>query len=335
MVFALAVTPALMRHRVTAGGWHAALQPYPWLVGVALALAALYAVTAEGAAPVAVRIAFPPAERSLLALLAAPVTGLCAIAVAVTNQGDRGVAAAAITAAVAVVGLSVVAGRASTGGRLAAVCAVTGFTVAPAAETITALAPASGLSPKTGLVAAAAAVCGAALALARRRPGRPGGDLPPGGRARSAGRRPGGDEGRMATVAGLSAAAVAYGAVYLAGPAASRAGVLALLCVPLVGGLAAALAAAWRNAGTGGAVCGVVLLLTGVVGGYLAVAAVQLQAAGAHAAPAAAAAHAALLATQGDWALIAAGVTGALALGLARGPARRRSGGPRAAAERG
>ncbi len=74
-VFTLAVTPALMRHRVTAGGWHAALQPYPWLVGVALGLAALYAVTAEGAAPVAVRFAFPPAERSLLALLAAPVTG--------------------------------------------------------------------------------------------------------------------------------------------------------------------------------------------------------------------------------------------------------------------
>ncbi len=97
-----------------------------------------------------------------------------------TNQGNRGVAAAAITAAVAVVGLSVVAGRASTAGRLAAVCAVTGFTVAPAAETITALAPASGLSPKTGLAAAAAAVCGSALALARRRPGRPEGDLPPG-----------------------------------------------------------------------------------------------------------------------------------------------------------
>ncbi len=139
----------------------------------------------------------------------------------------------------------------------------------------------------------------------------------------------------MATVAGLSAAAAAYGAAYLAGPAATRAGVLALLSVPLVGGLSAALAAAWRNAGTGGAVCGVVLLLTGVVCGSLAVAAVQLQAAagaqgaqgphGAHGVPAAAAAHAALLAAQSDWALIAAGVTGALALALARG---RRAAGP-------
>ena len=39
-----------------------------------------------------------------------------------------------------------------------------------------------------------------------------------------------------------------------------------------------ALAAAWRDTGTGGAVCGVVLLLAGVVGGYIAVTAVQLQA---------------------------------------------------------
>jgi hypothetical protein len=205
---------------------------------------------------------------------------------------------------------------------------VTGFTVAPAAETITALAPASGLGFKTGLVAAAAAVCGAALALARRRPVLPG----------LAERNPQPGDGRMATVAGLFVAAAAYGAAYLAGPAVTRAGVLALLCVPLVGGLSAALAAAWRNAGTGGAVCGVVLLLTGVVGGYLAVAAVQLQASvgaqGVYGAQGAAV-HAALASAQGDWALIAAGVTGALALGLARGPARRRSGGPRATAERG
>src|SRR5580700_10601408 len=58
VVCALAAAPALMRHRVTVGGWRAALQPYPWLAGVALALAALYAIVAEGSARAAVRSAF-------------------------------------------------------------------------------------------------------------------------------------------------------------------------------------------------------------------------------------------------------------------------------------
>ena len=59
-VCGLAAAPALMRHRVIVDGWRAALQPYPWLVGAALALAALYAILTDGTAPQAVRSAFPP-----------------------------------------------------------------------------------------------------------------------------------------------------------------------------------------------------------------------------------------------------------------------------------
>jgi hypothetical protein len=126
---------------------------------------------------------------------------------------------------------------------------------------------------------------------------------------------------RTATAAGLFVAAAAFAETPLAGAAVADAGVLALLCVPLAGGLAAALAAAVRGAGTGGAVCGVVLLLAGVVGGYLAAGAVQVQAF--QAARTAAAVHVALVTTTVRWALLAAVVTAAVALVMAAAPERR------------
>jgi hypothetical protein len=306
VVCALAAAPALMRHRVTVGGWRAALQPYPWLVGAAVALAALYAVLAEGTARTAVRgvsrpplrRAFPAAERALLALLTAPVAGMCAVTVAVTYRGERAVVAAGIADAIALVGLAVMAVRASTAGRLAAVCAVIGFTVAPAAGAVSALTPPGQPGWEAGGAALAAAVCAAALVLTRP--------------AISA---------RGATAAGLFVAAVAFADTSLDGAAVADAGVLALLCVPLAGGLAAALAAAVRGTGTGGTVCGVVLLLAGVVGGYLAAGAVQLQAF--QAARTAAAVHVALVTTTVRWALLAAVVTAAVALVMAVAPERR------------
>jgi hypothetical protein len=337
VVCALAAAPALMRHRVTVGGWRAALQPYPWLAGVALALAALYAILAEATARTAVRNvspggrrippgelhppeapwqpsgtggsrppsplapprrAFPAAERALLALIAAPVAGMCAVTVAVTYRGDRAVVAAAIADAIALAGMAVMAVRASTAGRLAAVCAVIGFTVAPAAGAVSALTPPGQPGWEAGGAALAAAVCAAALALTRP--------------AAST---------RTATAAGLFVAAAAFAAASLAGSAVAGAGVLALLCAPLAGGLAAALAAAVRGAGTGGAVCGVVLLLAGVVGGYLAAGAVQLQAL--QDARTAAAVHTGLVTTTTRWALLAAVVTAAVALVMAAAPGRR------------
>jgi hypothetical protein len=298
VVCALAVAPALMRHRVTVGGWRAALQPYPWLAGAALALAALYAIVAEGSARAAVRSAFPAAERALLALIAAPVAGMCAVTVAVTYRGDRAVVAAAIADAIALVGMAVMAVRASTAGRLAAVCAVIGFTVAPAAGAVSALTPPGQPGWEAGGAALAAAVCAAALGLTRP--------------AAST---------RTATAAGLFAAAAAFAAASLAGSAVAGVGVLALLCVPLAGGLAAALAAAVRGAGTGGAMCGVVLLLAGVVGGYLAAGAVQLQAL--QDARTTVAVHTGLVTTTTRWALLAAVVTAAVALVMAAAPGRR------------
>jgi hypothetical protein len=337
VVCALAAAPALMRQRVTVGGWRAALQPYPWLVGAALALAALYAILTDGTPRTAMRSvsqggrrfhpgglhppgppwqpsgtggsrppsplapprrAFPAAERALLALLTAPVAGMCAVAVAVTYRGEHAVVAAGIADAIALAGLAVMAVRASTAGRLAAVCAVIGFTVAPAAGAVSALTPPGQPGWEAGGAALAAAACAAALTLTRP--------------ATSA---------RTATAAGLFVAAAAFAAASQAGPAIADAGVLALLCVPLVGGLAAALAAAVRGAGTGGAVCGVVLLLAGLVGGYLAAGAVQLQAL--QAARTAAAVHTALITTTARWALLAAVVTTAVALVMAAASARR------------
>jgi hypothetical protein len=297
-VCALAAAPALMRHRVAVGGWSAALQPCPWLTGAALALAALYAILTEGTATTAVRIAFPAAERALLALLAAPVAGLGAIAVAVTYRDGPAVVAAAIAGAIVLVGLAVMAVRASTAGRLSLVCAVTGFTVAPAAGAVTALTRLAELGPEVGCVVVAAAVVGAALTLAR--PG----------------------SGRVATAAGLALAAGGFGAVSLAGPALTHAGVLALVCVPLAGGLSGALTAALRGTTAGGALCGVVLLLAGVVGGYLAAGAVQLQAL--QDVRTAAAIHAALVTTATRWTFIAAAVTIAVALATIPAPARLR-----------
>ena len=76
-----------------------------------------------------------------------------------------------------------------------------------------------------------------------------------------------------------------------------------------------ALAASLRAAGPPGALAGLVLLLAGLVAGYLAAGAVQLRAlTGAITVPAA---HAALATAAGHWALTAAAVAGAVALALA------------------
>jgi hypothetical protein len=123
----------MMRHRVGSGGWHAALQPDPWLTAAALTLAALYALLAEGTAVATARNAFPAAERAQLALLTAPVAGICAIAVAVTYRGGPAVDAAAIADAIALAGIAAITARTGSAGRFAVVCAVTGFVLAPAA----------------------------------------------------------------------------------------------------------------------------------------------------------------------------------------------------------
>jgi hypothetical protein len=330
MVVGLAAAPGVMRHRVTSSDWHGALQPYPWLTGTALALAALYAVLAEGSVAAAARSAFPAAERSQLALLAAPVAGMCAVTVAVSYRGDNAVIAAAIADVIALAGIAAITAR-TAAGRFAVVCAVTGFTLMPAAGAVTALTQPTAA---TGYAAAAAALCGAALALLPRS-ARPGS-----GTAAAAGTwQATGVLGRAVTAGGLLLAATGFAAWYLAGPARYQAGpaglhghLLTLVCVPLAGGLGAALTSSLRVTGAAGAMAGVVILLAGVVVGHLAAGSAQLHAL--VTLRTAQGADGALAAMAGRWALVAAGVTAAVALMLAatvRGARRPPDGcGPRA-----
>jgi hypothetical protein len=294
-VAGLAAAPALMRYRAISGGWRAALQPSPWLTGAALALAALYAILAERTATTAARSAFPVTERSRLALLVPPVAGLCAITTAVTYRGDTAVIAATIAATIALAGLTAMTARAGTAGGFAVVCAVAGFTLAPAAGAMTALTQPTMMS---GCAALAAALCGAALALLPR--GIPGGS---------------GVLHRAITAGGLLLAAAGFGAMYLARPGNVPGLLLPVLCVPLAGGLAAALTSSLRTTGAAGAMASVVLLLAGVVVGSMAAGAIQLRAL--LGARTALAVHGAMVTAAGRWALVAALVTGAVALAMA------------------
>jgi hypothetical protein len=221
MVAGLAMAPELMRHRVSSGGWHAALQPYPWLTAAALTLAALYALLAEGTAVATARNAFPAAERVQLALLTAPVAGICTIAVAVTYRGGHAVDAAAITDTIALAGIAAITARAGTAGRFAVVCAVTGFVLAPAAGAVTALTASTQSTAETGGAVLAAALCGAGLALLPRRP-----------------------HPRALTVTGLVLAAAGLTALDLAGLAAPSGRMLMRLSAPVAAGLVAGYLAA-------------------------------------------------------------------------------------------
>jgi len=300
-VTGLALAPELMRYRVTSGGWHTALQPYPWLTGAALALTALYAMLAEESAASTARSAFPAAERAQLALLTTPVAGICAIAIAVTYRGDKAVVAAAVADAIALAGIAAITARAGTAARFAVVCAVGGFTLAPAAGAVTSLTALTQLTALPAGVALAAALGGAALAVLARRP-----------------------HARAMTAAGLFLAAVSLASLDLAGLAAPSGRQLAVLSIPLTAGLTMALTASLRGVGAAGALAGVVIMMAGLVTGYLAAGAIQLHAlTGARTLPAL---HIALVTAAGHWALLAASVAAVAALALACTKGRERGG---------
>ena len=120
---------------------------------------------------------------------------------------------------------------------------------------------------------------------------------------------------RALTAAGLVLAAAGLVALDLAGLGAPSGRMLMLLCAPVAAGLAVALTASLRAAGPPGALAGLILLLAGLVAGYLAAGAVQLRVlTGATTLPAA---HAALATAAGHWTLTAAALAGAVALALA------------------
>jgi hypothetical protein len=249
-VCGLAAAPEIMRHRLASGDWHAALQPYPWLTGAALGLVALYALLAEGTVTRGTRTSFPVAERSQLALLAVPVTGMCVVAFAVTFSHSQGVIAAAVAETVCLAGLAIMTTRTGSVGWLAIASAVTGFTLAPAAGAMTDLLRASTVRApaECAFALGGAALCGAVVAVTAN--------------------------ARVMMACGLSVAAAGF-ALTAVNPGGMN---LMLICVPVAGGLAAAMAAGLRGTGAPGAMCAVILLLAGVLAGYLADGAFELQA---------------------------------------------------------
>jgi hypothetical protein len=283
-VAGLTAAPAVARARLASGGWHAALAPDPWLTGAALTMAALYAVLAAGpgaAGPGAASSGCAPGyrargagarpdatharqdatqERAQLAVLAVPGIGLGALSVAVTYRPPAALLAAGAVAVLILYGVAAVASADRlVGGPLCfpVIGAVTGLVVAPVAGAVTslrALDPGSSgrLSWLPLAVTAGAAITGVAIALTfRERP-------------------------RTVVLAGLVIAMEGLAAARLAGPYVPGV-VLAGVSAPLAGGLAAAMTAALAEAGVASALSGVSLLVAGLLTGYLASGAVQVQ----------------------------------------------------------
>jgi hypothetical protein len=325
-VAGLAAAAEVMRYRLSGGDWHGALRPYPALTGIALGLTALYALLTDGALATRPRITFPAAERTRLALLVVPIAGMCVIAIAVTYGRDEGVIAAAVACAISLAGLTMMTGRRGAAGWCAVACSVAGFTLAPAAGAATDLLR---VTPHSGLLLAGAlsgaTACGAILAAVlpqrhRERLIACGMSLAAAGYGASfftgltgadltgAGLTGAGLTGAGLTGAGLTGAG-------LSGAGSPRGQLFVVACVPLAGGLAMALTAALRDTGVAGAVCGIVLVPAGVLAGYLADGAIELQAVAA-ADRSAATVRAALLTADARWDIVAAIITAAVALAV-------------------
>jgi hypothetical protein len=229
---------------------------------------------------------------------------MCVVAVAVTFGHSQSVSAAAVAEAVSLTGLVLMTMRASGAAWFAMMCAVTGFTLAPAAGAVTDLlraanGPAPGGVSLGGPVVCAlalcgAAVCGAVIALVTN--------------------------ARLAMACGLSLAAAGFAVAALTARHLGAENLvvgehLVLICVLVAGGLSAALAAVLRGARAPGALCGVVLLLAGVLAGYLADGALELQAIVA-ANRTAAGVQSALTTADARWNILAATLVGGVALVL-------------------
>ncbi len=149
----------LIGFRVAVGGWRAALQPYPWLAGVALAVTAVHVVVTGGAGATGsggrragglggrrdgvtggAGGVITPAERAQLALLFVPAVGLGALAVGSTFQWPpSGQLAAGGVATAMLITLAIVLYRDAAVGSVPALpfCALlTGLAMAPSAGVI-------------------------------------------------------------------------------------------------------------------------------------------------------------------------------------------------------
>jgi hypothetical protein len=348
LVISLLGAVPLLRDRLTGGDWRVALHPVPWLTAVALAVTAGYVALTGGAGPPP-RAAVTPAERSQLALLAAPAAGLSVLAVGVSNQLTSAVLAAGVVAVFVLACLAIVTSAdAVTGGERGArsrlcfplVGACAGFVLAPTAGAIGTLAPlAAGPHPALRALgvplAAAAAACilGTAVAwLLRGRAPAPAGTHTARHKAGRAGH--GGSRALRCVLAGLACAAAGLLVVRVAGPGGSHAELAGAYAL-LAGGLVMALSASIAEATPSGAMAGLSLALAGAMIGYLAAGAIQIRLVGSASAAAARAPAAARVSAMADaltraagtWELAAAAAAAAAAVGvLFIGRARRRKG---------
>ena len=342
LVLSLLGSVPLLRDRLTTGGWRAGLQPFPWLTAVALAVTAVYVALTGGAGPPA-RAAVTPAERSQLALLAAPAAGLSVLAVGASNQLASSVVAVACVAVFVLACLAVVTSAdLVTGGERGRLCfplvgACAGFALAPTAGAIGTLrslaaGPYPALRALELPLAAAAAACvlGTCVAWLLRT----GPSAAAGSHAARHKTRPAGNRALGCVVAGLACAAAGLLVARAAGPGGSLVALVGAFAL-LAGGCTMALSASIAEAPPAGAMTGLSLALAGALTGYLAAAAIQIRLLGSGApaaAHAAAAARApavtdALTRAAGSWALVAAAAA-AVASGAALliGRARRRQG---------
>lgn len=160
-VAALAAAPALVRKQVvagTAGGWHAMLEPYPWLAGVALTSVAAYLPLAGRDT---LRRRHDAEDRARLAVIGAPLAALGLLLLAVSYRDHAAVIATAISEVAVLIVLIGAVGRRGQAARtwtLFAAATLVGF----------ALMPFGTLLPVWALAALALA-CGVVLAVTVRR----------------------------------------------------------------------------------------------------------------------------------------------------------------------
>jgi MFS family permease len=254
------------------GQWRSVLQPYPWLIGAALAATGLLGI-GRGRGDARRGPALPPTERTQLLLLVAPAAGFAFLAVVTTYGWSPG--AQLVVAGIglaALVGLALVGTRdVTTGSPLG--CAV--VMVSTGLLTVPVVSPLAGLmstreGPQTISLAPFAA--GAAAALA--------GALLVG--VSGARRQAGTGEREARTGTGLSIVLAGHGLAVVAVLIllSTDAGTSPwLLCVPLMAlgaGIGMALAAALRSAELGAALFGLALCLPAMLSGFLVIGPLQV-----------------------------------------------------------
>lgn len=260
MPLALRSVPVATEAAPAPDAWRTVLQPYPWIIGIALAAAAVCAlaqVRAGGALP-----ALRHTERTQLLLPVVPAAGFAVLAIMTTYGWSPGAQLlVAGIALAALLGLALVGSRDATTGSpfgCAVVMVTVGLLIFPVATPLSGLIGAStgprGV-PLVPFAAGAAAALFGALA-----------SVPLSGRD--------GRGARGTVMAGHGLALISL-LVFLTVDATSDQWLLLAPLVPLGAGVGMALAASLREAGPGAALFGLALCFPAVLTGQMAVSALQ------------------------------------------------------------